>query len=93
MILVLAIVFVVAGVALVMVQAIGSAVHGLSHDLPQIADQAKHSGLGHLINHRKRLARRGDEARRDITSGAGKVSRGVAHVGVSAFGAIASSSR
>ena len=37
-------------VALVMVQAASDAVRGLSHDLPQIADQARHSGLGHLIN-------------------------------------------
>ena len=89
MILVLAIVVVVAGVALVMVQAVGSAVHGLSHDLPRIADQARHSGLGRVIDKRNGSLDAVTKHAAEITNGAGKVSRGVAHVGVSAFGAIA----
>jgi predicted PurR-regulated permease PerM len=89
MILVLAIVVVVAGVALVMVQAVGSAVHGLSRDLPQIADQARHSGLGRLIDKGNGSLDAVTKHAGDITSGAGRVSRGVAHIGVSAFGAIA----
>jgi predicted PurR-regulated permease PerM len=89
MVLVLAIVVVVAGVAVVMVQAVGSAVHGLSHDLPHIADQARHSGLGRLIDKRNGSLDAVTKHAGDITNGAGKVSRGVAHVGVSAFGAIA----
>ena len=89
MVLVLAIVVVVAGVAVVMVQAVGSAVHGLSHDLPQIADQARHSGLGRLIDKRNGSLDAVTKHAGEITNGAGKVSRGVAHIGVSAFGAIA----
>ena len=89
MILVLAIVVVVAGVALVMVQAVGSAVHGLSDDLPQIADQARHSGLGRQIDKGNGSLGAVTKHAGDITNGAGRVSRGVAHVGVSAFGAIA----
>jgi predicted PurR-regulated permease PerM len=89
MVLVLAIVIVFAAVALVMVQAASDAVRGLSHDLPQIADQARHSGLGHLIDKRSGSLDALTKHAGAITGGAGRVSRGVAHVGVSAFGAIA----
>ena len=89
MVLLLAIVIVVAAVALVMVQAVSDAVRGLSHDLPQITDQARHSSLGHLIDKRSGSLDTLTKHAGDITSGAGRVSRGVAHVGVSAFGAIA----
>jgi Domain of unknown function DUF20. len=88
-VLVLAIVIVVVGVALIMVAAVGSAVHGLSHDLPRIADQARHSGLGHLIDKRSGSLEALTKHASEITSGAGRVSHGVAHVGVSAFGGIA----
>jgi predicted PurR-regulated permease PerM len=88
MVLVLAIAIVVAAVALVMVQAVSDAVRGLSHDLPQIADQARHSTLGHLIDKRSGSLGTLTKHAGDITSGAGRVSRGVAHVGLSAFGAI-----
>ena len=50
--LVLAIMVVIAAVALVMVQAASGAVHGFSHDLPQIVDRAKQSDLGNVINKR-----------------------------------------
>ena len=89
LVLVLGILVVVAGVALVMVQAVGSAVHGLSHDLPQIADRARQSGLGRLIDKGNGSLDAVTKHAGDITNGAGRVSRGVAHVGVSAFGAIA----
>ena len=88
MVLVLAIVIVVAAVALVMAQAVTDAVRGLSHDLPRIADQARHSGFGSLIDQRSGSLDAVKKHAGDITSGAGKVSRGVAHVWVSAFGAI-----
>jgi predicted PurR-regulated permease PerM len=64
-------------------------VRGLSHDLPQITDQARHSSLGHLLDKRSGSLGTLTKHAGDITSGAGRVSRGVAHVGVSAFGAIA----
>ena len=86
--LVLAIMVVIAAVALVMVQAVSGAVHDFSHDLPQIVDRAKQSDLGNVLNKRSgsldTLAKHAGE----ITRGAGKVSGGVAHVGISAFGAI-----
>ena len=86
--LVLAIMGVIAAVALVMVQALSGAVHDFSHDLPQIVDRAKQSNLGNVLNARSgsldTLAKHSGE----ITRGAGKVSGGVAHVGISAFGAI-----
>jgi predicted PurR-regulated permease PerM len=88
-VLVLAIVIVVVGVALIMVAAVGSAVHGLSHDLPRIANQGRHSGLGHLIDKRSGSLEALTKHAGEITSGAGRVSHGVAHVGVSAFGGIA----
>ncbi len=86
--LVLAILVVIGAGVLVMVQAASGAVHDFSHDLPQIVDRAKQSDLGTVLNERSgsldTLAKHaGDDAR-----GAGKVSGGVAHVGISAFGAI-----
>jgi predicted PurR-regulated permease PerM len=88
MVLVLAIVIVIAAVALVMVQAVTGAVRGLSHDLPQIVDQVRHSGLGNFLNKESGALDTLEKHTADITTGAGKVSRGVVHVGVSAFGAV-----
>jgi predicted PurR-regulated permease PerM len=85
--IVLAIV-VIAAVALVMVQAANDAVRELNHDLPQIVDRARHSDVGNFVNKGSgsldTLMKHAD----DITVGAGKVSSGVAHVGISAFGAV-----
>ena len=86
--LVLAIMVVIAAVALVMVQAMSGAVHDFSHDLPQIIDRAKQSGLGNVLNKRSGSLDTLAKHAGDITRGAGKVSGGVAHVGISAFGAI-----
>jgi predicted PurR-regulated permease PerM len=82
------IVLVFAAVALVMVQAVGSAVHGLGRDLPQIVQQVRHTGLGKLINKDNGSLDLLSKHAGDITAAAGKVSRGVAHVGVSALGAV-----
>jgi len=82
------IVLVLAAVALVMVQAVGSAVHGLGRDLPQIVQQVRHTGLGKLINKDNGSLDLLSKHAGDITAAAGKVSRGVAHVGVSALGAV-----
>jgi predicted PurR-regulated permease PerM len=87
-VLMLAIGIVIAGVALVMVQAASSAVRGLSHDLPQIADQARHSDLGNFVNARSGSLDALTKHTGEITAGAGKVSGGVAQIGVSAFGAV-----
>ena len=87
-VLVLAIIGVIAAVALVMAQAVNGAVHDFSHELPQIVDRAKQSDLGNVLNTRSgsldTLAKHAGE----ITRGAGKVSGGVAHVGISAFGGV-----
>jgi predicted PurR-regulated permease PerM len=87
-VLVLATVIVLAAVALVMAQAAGSAVRDLSDHVPRIVDQAKNSDLGKLVNSRSGSLDVLKEHASDITSGAGKVSAGAAHVGVSAFGAV-----
>jgi len=86
--LVLAIMAVIASVALVMVQALSGAVHDFSHHLPQIVDRAKQSNLGNVLNTRSGSLDTLNKHAGEITRGAGKVSGGVAHVGISAFGAI-----
>jgi predicted PurR-regulated permease PerM len=88
MVLVLAIVVVIAGVALVMVQAASDAVHGFSTELPQIVDKAKHSNLGNVFNKGSGSLDTLKNHAGDITSGASRVSGGVAHVGISAFGGV-----
>ena len=45
-VLVLALVIAIGAVVLILSQAISSAVRGFGNDLPQIVDQARHSGLG-----------------------------------------------
>jgi predicted PurR-regulated permease PerM len=87
-VLVAAIVVVIALVVLVIVQAMTNAVRDFSHDLPHIVDQVRHSRFGSFVNSRSGSL---DTLRRhasDITRGVGKFSGGVAHVGVSAFGAV-----
>jgi len=88
MVLVLGIVVAIAAVALVMVQAVSGAVHDFSHDLPHIVDRAKQSNLGDVLNTRSGSLDTLTKHAGEITSGASRVSGGVAHVGISAFGAI-----
>jgi predicted PurR-regulated permease PerM len=88
-VVVLVIVLVIGVVALVLAQAIGGSVRDLSKALPEIVDKARHSGLGNLINNRSDSLDTLRKHASDITSGVAKVSGGVAHVGVSAFGAVA----
>ena len=87
-VLVLAIVLVVAVVALVLAQAMGSAVRELSHALPGIVDKARHSDLGSVINSGSNSLDTLKKHTSEITRGAARVSGGLAHVGVSAFGAV-----
>jgi predicted PurR-regulated permease PerM len=56
--------------------------------LPQIVDRAKQSNLGNILNTRSGSLDTLTKHTGEITQGAGKVSGGVAHVGISAFGAI-----
>lgn len=88
LVLVLGIVLIVGAVLLVVVQAVSGAVHALSGDAPQIVDKVRQSGLGSLIDDGSGALETLRTHARDITSGVGRVSAGVAHVGVSAFEAI-----
>src|SRR6185436_390651 len=74
--------------ALVLAQAIGGAVRDLGHALPQIVDKARHSNLGKLINSGSNSLDTLRNHASDITTGVARVSGGVAHVGISAFGAV-----
>jgi predicted PurR-regulated permease PerM len=86
--LVVVIVVGLGGVVLVLVQAISGTVRGFSHQLPQIVDDARHSDLGNFLNRGGGWLETLKQHTSDITKGAGKVSGGVVHVGVSAFGAV-----
>jgi predicted PurR-regulated permease PerM len=87
-VLVLAIVLVLGVFALVLVQAISGSVRGFSDHLPQIVDKVRHSDLGSFINRGSDSVETLRKHASDIANGVGKVSGGVAHVGVSAFGAV-----
>ena len=87
-VLVLGIVIAIAVVVVVLVRALSDAVSGFSDDLPQILDEVRHSDLGDFINGGSGSLDTLREHASDITSGVGKVSGGVADVGVSAFGAV-----
>jgi predicted PurR-regulated permease PerM len=87
-VLVLVIVVVIGVVGLVLAQAIGGGVRDLSNALPEIVDKARHSDLGNLINSGSDSLATLRKHASDITAGVAKVSGGVAHVGVSAFGAV-----
>src|SRR4051812_20029468 len=86
--LVAVIAVVVLGVLLVLLQAITHGVRDLGDHLPAIVDQARHSDLGHLLNGGSGSLDALRTHAGDITSGVGKVSGGVAHIGVSAAGAV-----
>ncbi len=88
-VLVLAIVLGIGAVGLVLAQAIGGSVHDLNKALPEIVDKARHSDFGDLINSRSDSLDALRKHASEITSGVARVSGGVAHVGVSAFGGVA----
>jgi predicted PurR-regulated permease PerM len=71
-----------------MVAAIVDAVNRLSDDLPQIVAKVRHSDLGTFINGGSNSLDTLQAHVSDIATGAGKVSGGVAQIGVSAFGAV-----
>jgi predicted PurR-regulated permease PerM len=76
-------------IVLVLAQAISGAVRGFGHDLPQIVDRVRHSGLGSFINGGSNALDTLKQHSSEIVRGVGTVSGGVAEVGVSAFGAVA----
>ena len=87
-VVVLTILIVIGAGLLVLVQAMSDSVRQLSHDLPQIVDQARRSDLGAVINRGSGSLDTLRQHAGDITRGVGKVSGGIAHIGVSAFGAV-----
>ena len=87
-VLVLGIVVALAAVVLVLAQAMGDAVRGFSHDLPQIVDDVRHSDVGDFLNGGSGSLDTLREHATDITRGVATASGGVADVGVSAFGAV-----
>jgi predicted PurR-regulated permease PerM len=74
-------------VVVVLAQAAGEAVRGFSAELPALVGKAADSDLGRSLNEGGALETVRAHAG-DITTGVGKVSGGVADVGVSAFGAV-----
>lgn len=86
--LVLAIVAVMGVLALVLAQSISGAVRGFGDDLPQILDDLRHSDLGDALNAGSHSLDTLSAHATDITKGVGKLSGGVAEIGVSAFGAV-----
>jgi predicted PurR-regulated permease PerM len=85
-VLVLGIVLVIGAVVLVLVQAATDSVRGFSHDLPHILDKVRHTGVGNSLGGGNNSLGMLKAHTRDITSSVGKVSAGVAHVGLSAVG-------
>jgi predicted PurR-regulated permease PerM len=76
-------------IVLILAEAVSSAVRGFGHDLPQIIDKVRHSDLGGFINNGGNSLDTLKQHSSEIVGGVGKVSGGVAEVGVSAFGAVA----
>jgi predicted PurR-regulated permease PerM len=87
-VLIAALAIVIVAMMLVLAQAIAGAVRGFSHDLPQILDRVRDSDLGAFLNGQSSSLDTLREHASDITTGVGKVSGGVAHLGVSAAGAV-----
>jgi predicted PurR-regulated permease PerM len=86
--LVSAVVLLLGVAVLVLVQSASGAVRDLSRDLPQIVDKVRSSDLGSFINGGNNSLDTLKAHAGDITHGVGSVSAGVAHVGVSAIGAV-----
>jgi predicted PurR-regulated permease PerM len=87
-VLVLGIVILGIGLVLVLLQAIVDGVRDFSDALPGLVDKARHSDLGGLINGQSDTLDVLKAHASDITSGLGRASGGLVHVGVSAFGVV-----
>ena len=88
LLLVLGIVLIAGVVLLVVVQAVSGAVQALSGDVPRILDEVRQSGFGSLIDDRSGALETLRTHAREITGSVGRVSAGVAQVGVTAFESI-----
>ena len=87
-VLVLGIVVLCLVVVFVLLQAIIDGVRHFSDALPGLIDKARHSDLGGTINGNSDALGVLRAHANDITSGLGKASGGLAHVGLSAFGVV-----
>jgi predicted PurR-regulated permease PerM len=76
------------GLVLVLLQAIVDGVRHFSDDLPALVDKARDSDLGGLVNGQSNALDVLKTHTSDITSGLGRASGGLVHVGVSAFGVV-----
>jgi predicted PurR-regulated permease PerM len=87
-VLVLGIVVLGIGFVVVLLQAVVDGLRNFSEDLPGLVDKARHSDLGGLVNGPSDALDVLKAHTSEITSGLGSASGGLAHVGVSAFGAV-----
>jgi predicted PurR-regulated permease PerM len=87
-VLVLGIVVLTGVVLLILLQPIVDAVRDFNDNLPRLVDEARHSDLGGFINGGSNSLDTLKSHSSDIANGVAKVSGGLAHVGVSAFGAV-----
>jgi predicted PurR-regulated permease PerM len=87
-VLVLGVALVVAAALLILLQAVVEAVGDFGDDLPQLIAEARDSEVGRAIDDGGGSLGTLQEHTGDITSGAAKVSGGLADVGVSAFGVV-----
>ena len=88
-VLVIGIVALTAVALLILIQPFVDAVRNFNDNLPRLIDDARHSDLGGFINGASDSLDTLESHASDITAGVAKVSGGLAHVGVSAFGAVA----
>ena len=88
-VLVIGIVALTAVALLILIQPFVDAVRNFNDNLPRLIDEARHSDLGGFINGASNSLDTLEAHASDITAGVAKVSGGLAHVGVSAFGAVA----
>jgi predicted PurR-regulated permease PerM len=87
-VLVLGIVILTGAALVILLQPIVDAVRHFNDNLPRLVDEARHSDLGGFINGGSDSLDTLKSHAGDISNGVGKVSGGLVHVGVSAFGAL-----
>ncbi len=87
-VLVIGLIVVMTVTLLIVLQSLIHGVRDFSHNLPRLVDQARHSDLGRFINGGSNSLDTLRDHAGAITGGAAKVSGGVAHVGISAFGVV-----
>jgi predicted PurR-regulated permease PerM len=87
-VLVIGIVVLTAGVMLILLQPLIDAVRNFNDNLPRLIDDARHSDVGRFVNGGSNSLDTLKSHASDMTGGVAKVSGGLAHVGVSAFGAV-----